>query len=95
MTHLLQEGVKGIKGYLKVTPQQRDNMKELVNDCKKMIKRAPFTSVPLPSSSGKASASSLDYDMNYKFPDTSESDSKRKQMGSPLEKTFNNQAREL
>ncbi|WZZ65275.1 hypothetical protein YC2023_076645 [Brassica napus] len=43
VTHLIQEGVKGIKGCLKVTPQQRDNMKKLVNDCKERIKRAAPT----------------------------------------------------
>lgn len=64
VTYLLQEGVKRIKWCLKVTPQQRDNMKKLVNDCKERIKRAAPTPVPLPSSSRKASASSLDYDMN-------------------------------
>ncbi|KAL0679022.1 hypothetical protein Bca4012_007003 [Brassica carinata] len=95
VTHLLQEGVKGIKRYLKVTPQKRDNMKKLVNDSKKMIKHAAPTPVPLPSSSRKTFASSLDYDMSSKFPDTNEADSKkRKGMGSALENAFNNQARE-
>ncbi|XP_033140903.1 uncharacterized protein LOC103831726 [Brassica rapa] len=95
VTHLIQEGVKGIKGCLKVTPQQRDNMKKLVNDCKERIKRAAPTPVPLPSASRKASASSLDYDMSYKFPDTDEAGSKkRKGMDSALGKAFNNQARE-
>uniref|UniRef100_A0A0D3CVV7 DUF659 domain-containing protein n=1 Tax=Brassica oleracea var. oleracea TaxID=109376 RepID=A0A0D3CVV7_BRAOL len=70
VTHLLQEGIKGIKECLKVTPQQKINMKKLVNDCKERIKRAASTPVPLPSSSRKASASSLNYDMTYKFPDT-------------------------
>ncbi|XP_013591855.1 PREDICTED: topless-related protein 2-like [Brassica oleracea var. oleracea] len=94
VTHLLQEGIKGIKECLKVTPQQKINMKKLVNDCKERIKRAASTPVPLPSSSRKASASSLNYDMTYKFPDTSDTESKkRKGMGSALEKAFNNQAR--
>uniref|UniRef100_A0A0D3E7Q2 DUF659 domain-containing protein n=2 Tax=Brassica oleracea var. oleracea TaxID=109376 RepID=A0A0D3E7Q2_BRAOL len=78
VTHLLQEVVKGIKGCLKVTPQQKVNMKKLVNDCKERIKRSASTPVPLPSSSRKASASSLDYDMSYKFPDTSETVSKKR-----------------
>lgn len=34
VTHLLQEGVNEIQGRLKVTPQERDNMKKFINDCK-------------------------------------------------------------
>ncbi|RID75417.1 hypothetical protein BRARA_B02463 [Brassica rapa] len=68
---------------------------KLVNDCKERIKHAASTPVPLPSSSRKTFVSSLDYDMSYKFPDTSEFESKkRKGMGSALEKAFNNQATE-
>lgn len=41
----------------------------------------------------KASTSSLGYNMRYKFPDTSESDSKKiKEMGAASEIIFNNQA---
>lgn len=40
VTHLLQEGIKGIKVCSKVTSQQRANMKKLVDDCKERIKRA-------------------------------------------------------
>ncbi|KAL0730824.1 hypothetical protein Bca4012_026918 [Brassica carinata] len=75
---IAREGVKGIKGCLKVTPQQRDNKNKLVNDCKERIKRAAPMIVPSPSSSRKASASSLDYDMSYKFPNTRLHFSKRK-----------------
>ncbi|CAL9222157.1 unnamed protein product [Arabidopsis halleri] len=92
--HLLQEGVKGIKGCLKVTHQQKAHIKKLVDECEERIKRAAPKKVPLPSSSRKSCSSSLDYDMSYKIPNTSESDpKKRKGMGS-LDKAFQSQARE-
>ncbi|XP_018453902.2 uncharacterized protein LOC108825058 [Raphanus sativus] len=91
LTHLLKEG-KGIKGCLKVTPQQRVNLKKLVDDCKERIERAATKPVPLPSSSRNMSSSSLDYDMSYKVPNATESDPKKRK--GPLEKAFNNEARE-
>ncbi|KAL0862487.1 hypothetical protein Bca101_041605 [Brassica carinata] len=91
LTHLLQEG-KGIKGYLKVTPQQRANLKKLVDDCKERIKHAAPKPVPLPSSSRNVSSSSLDYDMSCKVPNATESDPKKRK--GPLEKAFKNEARE-
>lgn len=77
MTHLLQERIKGIKGCLKITPQQRAHMKKLVDDCKERIKCAAPKAVPLPSSSRNASSYSLSYDMSYKIPNASESDPKK------------------
>lgn len=94
MTHLLQEGIKRFKGCLKVTPEQRAHMKKLVDECKERIKRSASKSVPLGSASRKPSNFSLDYDMSYKIPYASEtSPRKRKRMG-PLDKTFQNEARE-
>ncbi|KAL1226374.1 hypothetical protein V5N11_020228 [Cardamine amara subsp. amara] len=94
MTHLLQEGIKGIKGCLKVTPQQRTNMKNLVNECKERIKRAAPKAVPLPSSSRKSSSSSLDYDMSYKDFNPSESDPKKRKGVGLVNKAFQIEARE-
>ena len=93
MTHLLPEG-KGIKGCLKVTPQQRVNLKKLVDNCKERLKRAAPKAVPLPSSSRNMSSSSLDYDMSYKVPNATESDPKKRKGMGPLEKAFQNEARE-
>lgn len=94
--HLLNDGTKGIKECLKVTTQQRENMRNLVKECKKKIQSAAPRVVSLPSSSRKASDSSLDYDMTYRVPNASESDpKKRKGMdNSPLAKSFQNEARE-
>ncbi|XP_020866146.1 uncharacterized protein LOC110224427 [Arabidopsis lyrata subsp. lyrata] len=90
-----REGIKGIKGCSKVTSQQRANMKKLVEDCKERIKRAAPKPVPLPSSSRNAASSSLDYDMSYRDHVASGFDpKKRKGMGTPLEKSFKNEARE-
>ncbi|KAL1198975.1 hypothetical protein V5N11_004943 [Cardamine amara subsp. amara] len=97
MTHLLQEGIKGIKGIkgcLKVTPQQRTNMKNLVKECKERIKRAAPKAIPLPSSSRKSSSSSLDYDMSYKDFNPSESDPKKRKGMGLVDKAFQIEARE-
>ncbi|KAL1213763.1 hypothetical protein V5N11_009944 [Cardamine amara subsp. amara] len=88
------EGIKGIKGCLKVTPQQRANMKKLVNECKERIKRAAPKSLPLPSSIRKPSSSSLDYDMSYKDFNPSESDPKKRKGMGLLDKAFQIEARE-
>lgn len=94
MTHLIQEGIKGIKGCLKVTPQQRAHMRKLVDECKERIKRAAPKIVPLPLSSRKSSSSSLDYDMSYQVPSATESDPKKRKGMGPLDKSFQNEARE-
>ncbi|CAA7017948.1 unnamed protein product [Microthlaspi erraticum] len=70
-------------------------MRNFVDECKKKIQSAAPRTVPLPSSTRKASSSSLDYDMSYRVPNASESDpNKRKGMDTPLGKAFNNEARE-
>ncbi|XP_050378514.1 uncharacterized protein LOC126795805 [Argentina anserina] len=70
-------------------------MRKLVNECKERVKSIVPRSVLLPSSSRKASSSSLDYDMSYSVPTSSEVESKkRKGMGSALERAFHNNARE-
>ncbi|XP_010462861.1 PREDICTED: uncharacterized protein LOC104743486 [Camelina sativa] len=94
-THLLKDGAKGIKECLKVTSQQRANMRKLVDECKKRIQRAAPKTVLLPSSTRNASHSSLDYDMSYIVPIANELDPKRrKTMDSPLAKAFKNEERE-
>ncbi|KAL6176476.1 hypothetical protein ACLB2K_053109 [Fragaria x ananassa] len=91
-THLLKDGGKGIKTFLKVTSAQQANISKLWNDCKERVKN---TAHRLPSSSRKASSSSLNYDMLYSVPTPSESDpKKRKGMGTALEKAWKNNARE-
>lgn len=91
---MLQEGVKGIKGCLKVTHQQKAHIKKLVDECEEKIKCAAPKRVPLPSSSRKSCSSSLDYDMSYKVPNTSEPDPKKIKGMGPLDKAFQSQARE-
>lgn len=93
VTHLLQEGINEIKGRLKVTPQERDNMKKFINELQIVDKTCNSYTSPITFIVKKASTSSLGYNMRYKFPDTSESDSKKiKEMGAASEKLFNNQA---
>ncbi|XP_048619875.1 uncharacterized protein LOC125590365 [Brassica napus] len=70
----------------------RVNLKKLVDNCKERLKRAASKAVPLPSSSRNMSSSSLDYDMSYKVPNATESDPKKRK--GPLEKAFQNEARE-
>ncbi|XP_050387930.1 uncharacterized protein LOC126804583 [Argentina anserina] len=94
--HLLKKGGKGITICTKVNPQATAQIRKLFKDCKERIANRAARPVPLPlSTSQGSSATRGSYSLSYgDYTAPTSEGKKRRAAGGPLEKAFQNAARE-